>query len=111
MASHTRVLNVTRNFRMKFRQAEKAVENCACQWEEYGVAVRDLTVAEAIAARNRQATEQQRNVMPDAELPNRIFRYSKRPRDERKLVRRANVLGYLSNEPAACAVVLQALEA
>ena len=67
MASHSRVQNLTRGFRLKFNQAEKAVEACACVWVEYGVSVRDLTLAEAIAARNAQA--KLREPMPFAEIP------------------------------------------
>lgn len=55
MAAHTRVLNVTRNCWMKQSQALRAIENCAYAWEEFGVSIRALTVAEAIAARNEQA--------------------------------------------------------
>lgn len=50
-----RVFNITRNFRLKFNQACKAVDSCACEWEEYGVSIRDLTLAESINARNQQA--------------------------------------------------------
>lgn len=73
MAAHTRVLNVTRNFRMKFRQAEKAIENCACTWLDYGVTVRDLTLAESIKARNEQASR--REPLARAELPNLTFQH------------------------------------
>lgn len=66
MASHVRVINLTRGFRLKFNQAEKSVEACAAAWVEYGVSLRDLTLAEAIAARNAQA--KLREPMPFAEI-------------------------------------------
>ena len=56
---------------MKHRQAAQAVENCACEWVEFGVSLRDLTLAEAIAARNRQASL--REPLPFAELPGLLY--------------------------------------
>lgn len=52
---------------MKHKQAQKAVDTCACTWVEFGVSVRDLTLAEAIAARNEQARI--REPLAFAELP------------------------------------------
>jgi len=52
---------------MKRRQAIRAIENCACAWVQYGVSIRDLTIAEAIAARNEQARTAE--PLPLAELP------------------------------------------
>jgi hypothetical protein len=49
------VLNITRGFHLRLNQASKAVDNCACAWVEYGVSVRNLTLAEAIQARVQQA--------------------------------------------------------
>lgn len=60
------VFNVTRGFYLRLNQARKAVENCAVAWVEYGVSVRDLTLAEAIAARVQQA--KQREPLPYAEV-------------------------------------------
>lgn len=57
---------------MKRNQALKAVENCACAWVEFGVSVRDLTLAESITARNHQAHTFER--LPFAEQPGIIFR-------------------------------------
>lgn len=54
MNNKARVRNVTRGFSMKFGQAVKAVELCACAWVEYGVSVRSLTSAESLMARNAQ---------------------------------------------------------
>lgn len=55
MASKNRVENVTNGRWMKQRRAERAVETCSAEWIEYGVSIRNLTLAEAIAARNQQA--------------------------------------------------------
>lgn len=46
---------------MKYKQALKAIENCACAWVEgkVGLEVRDLTLAESIIARNQQARERE----------------------------------------------------
>jgi hypothetical protein len=51
----TRVINLTHGMRLKFSQASRAVENCTLTWVEYGVSVRNLTLAEAIQARVQQA--------------------------------------------------------
>jgi hypothetical protein len=55
MAQDPRVLNITRGFRLKRSQVYRAIENGAVAWVEVGVSVRDLTLAESIAARNEQA--------------------------------------------------------
>ena len=72
MSKNTRVSNVTRKFSLRFNQAQRAVELCACAWVEYGVSVRDLTLAEAIAARNCHAAL--REPLPCAELPGLLYR-------------------------------------
>lgn len=66
MPKDPRVLNITRSFRLRFNQARKAVENCACAWVEYGVTVRDLTLSESITARVQQAKD--REPLPYAEV-------------------------------------------
>lgn len=71
MTQDPRVLNLTRGFRLKRAQAFRAVENCACVWVEFGVSVRDLTIAEAIVARNIQAAN--REPLAHAELPGIMF--------------------------------------
>jgi hypothetical protein len=71
MSQDHRVLNITRKFRLKRNQAERAVRECACAWVEYGISVRDLTLAESIAARNKQAAE--RAPAPSVELPGIVF--------------------------------------
>lgn len=72
MASHARIFNLTRRYSLKHKQALRAVDNCACAWVEFGISVRDLTLAESIAARNKQATL--REPLPFVELPGIIFR-------------------------------------
>jgi hypothetical protein len=69
--TNSRVFNVTRRFSLKHKQALRAVEECACAWVEYGVSIRDLTLAESIAARHRQA--QLREPLAVAELPTLRF--------------------------------------
>jgi hypothetical protein len=71
MSQSPRVKNLTRNLHWKFRRAEKAVYECACDWVEYGVSVRDLTLAESIAARNVQAKN--REPLAYAEIPGLVF--------------------------------------
>ncbi len=58
MGSHIRVFNVTRQFWLKPKRALYAVEQCSAAWVEFGVSVRDLTLAESIAKRNEQAANQ-----------------------------------------------------
>lgn len=72
MSGNQRVQNISRGYSMKHRQAEKAVATCSAEWVEYGVSIRDLTVAEAIAARNKQAAD--REPLPLPEIPGVVFR-------------------------------------
>lgn len=71
MSNNTRVFNLTRRFYMKHKQAARAVENCACAWVEFGVTLRDLTLAEAITARNHQASL--RDPLPYAEIRGVVY--------------------------------------
>lgn len=92
MSGNSRVQNLSRGYSMKFRQAERAVGECVCAWVEYGVSVRDLSVAESIAARNEQA--RLREPLPFAEIPGLSFVLPANPsavRAERKLAWNANV--------------------
>ena len=68
MANTLRILNITRGYTLRYKQAVRAVENCAAAWVEYGVSIHDLTLAEAITARNEQATL--REPLAQVELPN-----------------------------------------
>lgn len=76
--SHNRRVFHQRGFTLKFNQAVRGIENCALAWIEEGISVRDLTPAEAIQARNKQAEE--RELLPLAELPG--IRYKPQPKDE-----------------------------
>lgn len=71
-AKDSRVLNLTRGFRLKRKQADRAIEQCACVWVEFGKTVRDCTLAEAIKLRAEQ--KKAKEPLPFAELPNVIFR-------------------------------------
>lgn len=66
-----RILNLSRGFRLKRNQALKAIEQCACEWVEVGVSVRDLTLAESITKRNEQAKI--REPLAEAEIPGLLY--------------------------------------
>lgn len=66
MTNNFRVFNLTLQVWIKHRQAQKAVDNCAAAWVDPRT-IRQLTLAEAIAARNAQA--KLREPMPFAEIP------------------------------------------
>jgi hypothetical protein len=72
MASNRTVINLTRDYFVRLKHAKRAVEECACAWVEYGVSIRDLTLAESIVARNKQA--ELRDPLEYAELPGLVFR-------------------------------------
>lgn len=83
MSGNSRVQH-QRGHSMKFRQAVKGVAACALAWVEYGVSVRDLSVAEAIQARNEQASL--REPLPFAEIPGLKFDFARASvAQERKL--------------------------
>lgn len=65
--SQTRILNISRGFRLKPNQAYRAIENGACEWVELGISIRDLTLAESIDFRNKQAAV--REPLEYAEIP------------------------------------------
>lgn len=92
MSNNTRVFNETRRFFMKHKQAARAVENCACAWVVFGVTLRDLTIVEAIAARNHQASL--RDPLPFAELPGLLYQPASGmeagTRAQREMARQAN---------------------
>jgi hypothetical protein len=56
MSTNDRIYNVTRRYPMRAKQALRGINNCAMAWVEHGKSVRDLTLAESIAARNEQAS-------------------------------------------------------
>ncbi len=66
MSNNKRIYNVTRGFTLKYKQAVAAIDNCAADWVEEGVSIRDLTLAESIAARVVKA--KLREPLPYAEL-------------------------------------------
>lgn len=59
MSKDPRILNLTTGYLLKFNQARRAVENCACEWVDVGVSVRSLTLAESIAARTKQTKDRE----------------------------------------------------
>ena len=72
MSNNTRILNLSRGYSLKHKQALRAIEQCACIWVEIGVSIRDLTLAESIAARNQQAAN--REPLEAPEIPGLIFK-------------------------------------
>lgn len=54
MSQDPRILNLTRGFRLKYKQALRAINECACVWVDPGVSVRDTTLAECISLRSKQ---------------------------------------------------------
>jgi len=55
MCAHGKVLNISTNQRIKRSQARNRVEQCLSAWVEDGLSIRDLTLAERVAARSEQA--------------------------------------------------------
>lgn len=58
MSNNKRIRNVTRGYWLKQNQALGAIEACAAFWvdpDDHSKGIRDLTLAESIAARNEQA--------------------------------------------------------
>lgn len=95
MSNNQRVLNLTRGYSLKHRQACKAVEMCSAEWVEYGVSIRDLSIAESIAARNKQARE--REPLADAELPGITYKPARQTpaaMHEMQIAARANKFVY-----------------
>lgn len=67
LASHKRILNVTRGVYLKINAAQRAIEECSAVWIEPGVSIRLLTLDEGRKARIEQAAN--REPLPYAELP------------------------------------------
>lgn len=74
MTSNSRVYNVTRRFTLKWKQAQKAVDNRACAWVEVGKTIRDLTLAESIALRIEDAKLSE--PLAHAEIPGLTTKWS-----------------------------------
>ncbi len=94
MSQDPRILNVTRGFHFKRKQAQRAIDNCACIWVDYGRTVRDCTLAESIALRIQQSAD--REPLPNAEIPGLIFKHPDSAiasaRERYALIRDANAL-------------------
>ena len=77
---------------MKRSQAERAIQEGACVWVEYGISVRSATLAESIAFRNQLAAE--RDPIPSAELPGLIYQppATDHNTDRYSLIQQANQL-------------------
>lgn len=100
---NSHVCNLTSGKRLKFRKAEKLVnEDCVCAWVEFGNSIRTLTLAEQIIARNEQARVRER--VAQAERPGLMF--DRRNKDERRLVRAADVFGYIAAADAQAGVLI-----
>jgi hypothetical protein len=74
MSNNQRVLNTTRGYTLKHKQACRAVEQCSAEWVEFGVSIRDLNLTESITKRNQQAKD--RDPLPYAEIPGLIYQSS-----------------------------------
>jgi hypothetical protein len=72
MTKDPRILNITRGFRMKRSQVDRAIANCAVCWVEVGISVRNLTLVESIQARAEQ--DKVYEPLDTAELPNLVFK-------------------------------------
>ena len=76
MSNNKRVLNTTRGFTIKHKQACKAVEQCSAEWVEYGVSIRDLSLKESIQARMLQIKPIES--LPYSEIPGLVYQPSNR---------------------------------
>jgi hypothetical protein len=71
MTKNKRIFNVSRGYSLKRGAAERAIHECSAVWVEEGVSIRNLTLAESIAARNDQARHAE--PLPFAEIPGLRF--------------------------------------
>jgi hypothetical protein len=62
-----RILNITRGYHMSAQRASRGVAECSFAWVEQGVSVRNLTLAESVAARATQ--EKVYDPLPYSEIP------------------------------------------
>jgi len=92
MCNNSRILNVSRGFTLKHKQALRAIQNCAAEWVVFGESIRDLTLAESIVARNAQAKA--REPLASVEIPGLIYEPSRSgmaaTREGYALIRQAN---------------------
>ena|SRR6185437_7794319 len=104
MCAHGKVLNISTNQRIKRSQARNRVEQCLSAWVEDGLSIRDLTLAERVAARSEQA--RLREPLAVAELPGVKFEPSvsglEAYRNGRRMVLDATAIcaGYYHPSPA-----------
>jgi len=89
MNSNARIYHV-RGFTLKFKQALRGIEECAFGWVEEGKIIRDLTLAESIAARNQQS--KLREALPLSELPNLRYEAPESQRNSEFWDQRAELL-------------------
>jgi hypothetical protein len=71
MASHAKILNLTNGFSYRRTRAERAIRECSAEWVVRGVSIRSLTIAESIAARNKES--RLREPLPLAEICGLVF--------------------------------------
>jgi len=87
---------------MSYKQALRAVENCACAWDIFDVSVRDLSLSESIAERSKQKSDPP--PMPWAENPGLIYQPAERnqaqTRQGYEQVRAANQFAYVAQKLA-----------
>jgi hypothetical protein len=95
MNSNARVINVSRGYSMKYKQACHAVDQCSAIWLESGKSIRDLTLAESIAARNEQA--KLREALPLSEIPGLRYQAPESKRDSDFWEKRAEFLRATGN--------------
>lgn len=75
LALNHRVLNVTRGFTMKRKQAMKAVENGVMAWDKPGETVRDMTLPEKLSFQKAAPVQKPAiEALPLAELPELIVK-------------------------------------
>jgi hypothetical protein len=89
MTNNARVLNVSKGFTLKHKQALRAIEQCAAEWIVFGESIRDLSLSESIVKRNEQAKS--REPIANAEIPGLVFQHSGAA-NERRLAQEANLL-------------------
>jgi hypothetical protein len=70
--NNPRILNSTKGYAISRKQALRAIENCVAAWDVPNKSIRDLTLAESIAARNIQSAN--RDPLDYAELPGITFK-------------------------------------
>lgn len=73
MSPDTRILNLTRNIRLKPHQAEARIAANVSEWVESGKTIRDLSLSEIVALRAKQARHEALRELPDAEIPGLKF--------------------------------------